>query len=135
MTGDVAPFCAGSLLMSPDDGRIDHEPFGVGTGGQGIKNHLPDALARPAAKAPMSRVPVAIFLGQRTPARSVFTHPHHRLDKAPIVLRCSPGIAWLARQGVLDPQPLILSQMHVIAQQNLLVPQSLSYSPLNVHTA
>jgi hypothetical protein len=29
---------------------------------------------------------------------------------------------------------LILSQMHVIAQQNLLVPQSLSYLPLNVHT-
>ncbi len=61
MTGDVAPFCAGSLLMSPDDRRIDHEPFCVGTGGQGVENHLPDSLARPAAKAPMRQVPVAVF--------------------------------------------------------------------------
>src|ERR1700677_4945013 len=97
MTGDVAPFCAGSLLMSPDDRRIDHEPFCVGTGGQGVENHLPDSLARPAAKAPVRRVPVAVFLGQRTPARSVFTHPHHRLDKAPIVLGGSSGITRFAR--------------------------------------
>jgi hypothetical protein len=35
--------------------------------------------------------------------------------------------------SVFDSQPLILAQMHIIAQQNLLVPQSLSYLLLNVH--
>ena len=135
MPGDVAPFCASGLLMSPDDRRINHEPLGVGAGRQGVENHLPDSQARPAAEAPVGRVPVAVFPGQRPPARPVFTHPHHRLNKAPIVPGGSTGIAHLARQGVLDPQPLILSQMHIVAQQNLLVLQSLSYSRLNVHTA
>ena len=120
--------------MGSDDRRIDHEPFRIGAGGQSVENHLPDSQARPAAKAPMGRVPVAVFPRQRTPARPVFTHPHHRLDKTSIVPGGPSGISRLARQGVLDPHPLILSQMHIIAQQNLLVPQSLSYLSLNVHT-
>ena len=119
--------------MGPDDRRIDHEPLGVGAHRQRVENHLPDSQARPAVKAPVRRVPVPVFLGQRPPARPVFTHPHHRLDKTSIVPGSPSGITRLARQGVLDPQPLILSQMHIIAQQNLLVPQSLSYLPLNVH--
>ena len=109
MPGDVAPFCAGGLLMSPDNRRIDHEPFGVGTGRQGVENHLPDSPTRPAAKAPVGRVPVAVFPGQRAPARPVFTHPHHRLDKAPVILGGSTRIACFTRQGILDPQPLVLS--------------------------
>jgi hypothetical protein len=121
--------------MSPDDRRIDHQPLGIGTGGQGVEKHLPHPQARPAAKTPVRRVPVAVLLGQCAPACPVTGHPQDRLDKAPVVVGRTAWITALARQGVSDPLPLIFPQLLGITQRSLLVPPYLPHLLLNVHTA
>jgi hypothetical protein len=69
---------------------INHEPLKVRGIDKPLKQSLPDAFVAPAAKAPMSIIPVAVFWRKVSPRRSRAQYPEHSVDKKPVVF-CDPS--------------------------------------------
>jgi hypothetical protein len=98
------------MLMSPHDGGIEHHVFVVVVAGQQLENALENAALRPSAKALMHNLPVAEPRRQLTPGDAGPISIKNRLDKQSIVRRVAADVAFAARQKILDPFPLVVSQ-------------------------
>jgi hypothetical protein len=96
--------------MSPHDGAVDHRAFIVRILGKLPKNTLPDASFSPSAEAAVDVFPVAEAFRQVPPWHARPVTIQDRLDKQPIVGRGDTDGAWLARQIVLDPIPLVIAE-------------------------
>lgn len=87
------PFCAGGMLMRPDDRGIDDQMFEVGVLDQDLKDARPRPAFGPAAKAPEGRVPIAELRRQITPGCTGASHPKHCFYKQAIVPAVTTWIA------------------------------------------
>jgi len=97
------------VLVSSDNGAVDHGIFVVGISGQAFEDALPNPIFRPAAEPPMRVLPAAEALGQVAPRNSGTIPIEDRFHKATIVLGSRADISQLPREQVLDPLPLILA--------------------------
>src|SRR6266511_478717 len=98
------------MLMSPDDGRVDHHVFVVGIACQHLENALDDTALRPSAEAFVHDLPVAETGREITPWYPCSISVKNRLDKQPVVRRSAANMTFTARQEILNPRPLVVSQ-------------------------
>jgi len=101
---------AGAGLVGAHDGAVDHGVFVVGLAREVFEDALPHPRVGPAAEAPMHLHTITEALGQVAPGYASPVAIEHRLDKQPIVRRRDPNPAWLPRQQMLDPLPLVVTQ-------------------------
>src|SRR5215212_990404 len=77
---------------------------------RGVRRRVATPRVGPAAEAPMHLHTITEALGQVAPGYASPVAIEHRLDKQPIVRRRDPDPAWLPRQQMLDPLPLVVTQ-------------------------
>ncbi len=65
----------GGMLMSADDGRVDHQPFQIGFACQNGKHVVENPPFYPAVVTSLHRPIVAEPFGQVTPATARASHP------------------------------------------------------------
>jgi len=75
--------------MSPNDRRIDQQPFQVGVFREDGHDLRPDSLASPAVETLERRVPVSQPFRQVPPGYSRFGDPENGIEEEPIVCRDS----------------------------------------------
>src|ERR1700674_902556 len=97
-----SPFCAGCVLVCPDDGCVDHHVLEVGIVGQRLEKTLPTAFARPSQKASVHAVPLAELIRQIAPRCPRPQDPKHGIDEQTIVLTAATLVALLAGNQLLD---------------------------------
>lgn len=98
------------MLMRPHDGAVDHGVLVVGILGQVGEYRFPDSTSAPAHMARVNHPEIPEPFGQIPPGNAGSIAVDHRLDKPPVVLRRDAHPAFAARQQVLNPLPLIVSQ-------------------------
>ena len=72
------------MLMSSDDGDVDHRVFVVRIVSQRLEKTLPHAALRPPREPRVNVLPVAEALGQIPPRRPRAEFPNHRLNEKSI---------------------------------------------------
>jgi hypothetical protein len=108
------------MLMSPHDGRIDHHVFVIVIACQQLENAFENTALRPSAEALVHDLPVAQAGREITPWNPRSISVKNRIDKQPVV-RCSAAdMTFPARQEILDPFPLIVSQSKALHRSALL---------------
>ena len=108
------------MLMSPDDGRIDHHVFVVGIACQQLENAFDNTALRPSAEALVHDLPVAETGREITPWYPRSISVKNRLDKQPVVRRSAADMTFTTRQEILDPFPLVVSQSKALHGSALL---------------
>jgi hypothetical protein len=89
------------MLMGPDDGSVDHQPFGVRLDPENLQNRLPKASLAPTVEAGEDAVPRPEFLRQIPPGRTGPVFSENGFEHAPMVLRGRP--VFLERLYVVCP--------------------------------
>jgi hypothetical protein len=110
-----------TVLMSTDDGAIDHRVFVIGIYGQVLENAFPNPALGPSAKPGMHEAPTPKSLRQISPRNPCTIAIKHRFNKQTIVFRRDPYRIFSTRQQVFDSFPLISSQG--IASHHRLAPR------------
>jgi hypothetical protein len=107
-----APFFsrAGAVLVSAHNGGIDHHIFVVMILGQQLENTFEDPALCPPAEPLVDRFPMAKPLREVAPGTSRSKSVKDSFDKQPIVLGSAAHMAFAARQKILDPIPLVVTQ-------------------------
>src|SRR5438093_13753443 len=100
-------FCACRMLVGADDARIQNQPFQVGVL-QLAKNPLPDSFARPTIKPSPDGVPFAEALWKIAPGSTGLRNPKNRVNEKSVVGSSHAGVAFLARQKILDTFPMFI---------------------------
>jgi len=98
------------VLVSPNDGAVDHRVLVVGIGCEMLKEALPHPGFGPATEPPVRVLPVPEAFRQVAPRDSRAISIQNRLDEAAIVAGGCPGITWLAGKQILDPFSLIVAK-------------------------
>jgi hypothetical protein len=62
-----SPFCAGAMLVDPDECAVDEDIFEIGIVAERLENVLPNALLRPPPEASTRRKPLAERFRQIAP--------------------------------------------------------------------
>ncbi|MEP6935552.1 MAG: hypothetical protein ABI988_16715, partial [Nitrospirota bacterium] len=75
--------------------------------------------------------PPPVHAGQGAPGRTRTTDPPHRLDKAPMIARAAHS-AGVAGERIVDPLPLILSQIGRVGHEDLPLGEILAQCSLPV---
>jgi hypothetical protein len=73
-----------TMLMSSDDGGVDHRVFVVRIVSQRLEKTLPYGARRPPREPRVNVLPVAEALGQIAPRRPRAEFPNHRLNEKSI---------------------------------------------------
>jgi len=107
------------MLMSAYDGGVEHHVFVVVIARQDLKNALENAAFRPSAEALMDDLPVTKTRRQITPGNARAVSVKNGLDKQPVVRCRAPDMAFTARQKILDPFPLVVSQSKALHRSAL----------------
>ncbi len=97
------------MLVSPNNGCVDHHVLVVVITGQQLENTLENPALRPPVEALVDDVPVAEALGKIAPRNAGSKSVDNRVNKQPVVLCRSANVAFAARQKVLDPLPLVIA--------------------------
>ena len=100
----------GAVLMSPHDGGVDHHVLIVVVGGQHIEDTSKYTARRPPAETLVDNLPIAEPTRKIAPRNTGPVAVKHSLHKQPVVLSRTANVALTARQRVLDPFPLVVSQ-------------------------
>jgi hypothetical protein len=99
------------MLMSSDDGGVDHRVFVVRIVSQRLEKTLPNTALRPPREPRVNVLPVAEALGQIAPRRPRAEFPNHRLNEKTIAqLAIASDMSWTARQQMFNPRKLIVAQ-------------------------
>ena len=106
----ASPFCAGALLVDPDDRAVDDGVLEIGITRQATEDPLEYTLHRPSAEALEDRIPVPERLMQIAPWRSRTRNPKYRLNKQSVVGARAPRVAGLTRKQRRNPRPLLVAQ-------------------------
>ena len=106
-----SPFfsCAGAVLVSADNGGIDHHVFVVVIARQHFENALENPALRPPAEALVDDFPVTETLGEITPRNARPISKENGFDEQPIVRRRAADMAFAAGQKILEPIPLVVT--------------------------
>ena len=100
------------MLMGANDGRVQEDLLEIRILGQRREHPRPHARIGPPRKAPEDRVPETELLGQIPPRTPRPGNPQDGLDEATVIRSAAAPVSYLARQHLLDPRPLIISQPH-----------------------
>src|SRR5580698_8052969 len=105
MAWSSPPFeCARTVLMSSDDGGVDHRVFVVRIVSQRLEKILPHAALRPPREPRVNVLPVAEALGQIPPWRPQAEFPNHRLnEKAIAQFAIASDMSRTTRQQMFNP--------------------------------
>ena len=99
------------MLMSSDDGGVDHRVFVVRIVSQRLEKTLPNTALRPPREPRVNVLPIAEALGQIAPRRPRAEFPNHRLNKKSIAqLAIASDMSWTTRQQMFNPRKLIVAQ-------------------------
>lgn len=93
--------------MSSYDRRVKHYPVEVRLS-EGLKDHLPAPLFRPAVEALIDGVVLAEALREVFPGSPGVGNPKHGVEKAAVVVGVAAGIARLARKQGLKSVVLLV---------------------------
>ena len=96
--------------MSAHNSGVDHHVLVVGIARQQLENAFENAALRPSAKALVNNLPVAETRRQIAPWNAGSIAVKNRIDEQSVVRRRAADMALSARQKILDPLPLIVSQ-------------------------
>jgi hypothetical protein len=99
------------MLMHTDDRTVEKNFFKICVFGQLGKDPLPDLAAFPPCKPLVDAVPQTELFRQVAPGRSRPCHPQDGVDEQTIVGGGPSAVAWFAREQVLNPIPLIVTQV------------------------
>jgi hypothetical protein len=103
------------MLMSSDDGGVDHRVFVVRIVSQRLEKTLPYAALRPSREPRVDVLPGAEALGQIAPRRTRAEFPNYRFDEKPIAqLAVAADVARPIRQQVFNPRKLVVAQSVVL---------------------
>lgn len=80
----MSPFCSHSVLVSADDGSIEHHPFGVGLAAENLQNGLPHTRTAPPVEPREYRYPRAKPFREIAPGRSCPMFPEDGSDEGAI---------------------------------------------------
>jgi hypothetical protein len=106
------------MLMSSDDGGVDHRVFVVRIVSQRLEKTLPYAALRPPREPRVNVLPVAEALGQIAPRCTRAKFPNHRLDEKPIAqLAVASDMSRPTRQQVFNPRKLVVAQSVALHQK------------------
>src|ERR1700681_150088 len=101
---------ARTMLMSSDDGGVDHRVFVVRIVSQRLDKTLPYAGLRPPREPRMNVLPMAEALSQIAPRRTRAKFPNHRFDEKPIAqLAVAAHVARPNRQQMFNPCKLVVA--------------------------
>src|SRR5258708_1445631 len=106
-----SPFCAGRMLVRPDDSGIDHDVLEIWIVRQRLEKTLPNAFARPSVEAHEHTVPSPKCRRQIAPRRAGAQDPKYRVDEQPVVLTGPPPVALLARDQIRNTHPLYICEL------------------------
>lgn len=73
----------------------------------------------PSSVAGENAVTLARRIGQLTLLRARPRHPHHTVERAPVVLRAPTPVTTLGRQQRTDQRPLVILKSNPLAQRCL----------------
>jgi len=96
--------------MGAHDGAVDHRVFVVGIGCEHVEHLLPDPGLRPARPPCVHLDRVAEPVRQVAPWNARPVTIENRLDEQPVVAGGHADRTFAARQQVLDPFPLFVTQ-------------------------
>jgi|HubBroStandDraft_3_1064219.scaffolds.fasta_scaffold46103_3 hypothetical protein len=99
------------MLMSSDDGGVDHRVFVVRIVSQRLEKILPYAALRPPREPRVNVLPIAEALGQIAPRRPRAEFPNHRLNEEAIAQRAiASDMPRTTRQQMFNPPKLLVVQ-------------------------
>ena len=98
------------MLVSANNGRVDHHVFVVVVDCQHLENTFEDPALRPPAKALVDDFPITETLGEITPRNAGSISVENGLNKQSIISCCAADMAFAARKKILDPVPLVIAQ-------------------------
>jgi hypothetical protein len=98
------------MLVGANHRTIDQQPFQVRIL-EFSEQPFPNPFPGPAVESPPHAVPVAEALGQVPPGSAGFRDPEDRVDEQAIILGCDPGVAFLARQKILNSIPIVIGDL------------------------
>ncbi len=82
---------AASALVSPHDGRVDHEILIIRIVCKNLEDLFPNTSFGPASKSLVSAFPIAESFGHVASVRSAAQHPQHRSRKSGYLRLLCPG--------------------------------------------
>src|SRR5262249_39099454 len=106
-----SPFCAGCMLVRPDDGGIDHHVLEIWVLPQDFEKTLPNALFRPAIEPHENAIPRAKWFRKIAPRCTRAQNPKHSIEEQPVILASPTSVAFLARYQMLDTRPLHIAEV------------------------
>jgi len=97
--------------MHTDDRGINDRELVVEVGGEGVKDLRPHAAFGPTQESRVHRLPFRIPLREIAPRGAAPQHPKDCVEHLPVRPRSTASSAMIRRQQILDPLPLLLSQL------------------------
>jgi hypothetical protein len=97
----------GSVLVSSNHGRVDHDPVEVRFL-EPFKNGSPASLLRPIVEAMIDSVVFAEAFRQVRPGRTGASDPNHRVNKPTVIFGISTGGSRLSGKQRFDPLILLI---------------------------
>ena len=101
---------AGAMLVSADDGGVNHHVFIVVIAGQELENPLESTTLGPSVEALIDDLPVAKARGRIAPREAGAKPEQNGFDEQTIVRRRAAHMAFGAWQNVFDPIPSVVAQ-------------------------
>ena len=98
------------MLVSSDNGAVDHGALVVGISGKMLEQSLPNPALGPTAEPPVGVLPIAETFWQVAPRDSRAISIEDRFDEAAIVARRDTDVPNFSRKQVFDPLPFIVTQ-------------------------
>jgi hypothetical protein len=102
----------GAVLMSANDGTIDHDVFRVGLLGQYRQQLGPDAFFRPPAEPAMNVAEVAVFFRKVTPGNSCPVSVQNSVYKQAVISRRDSNMTSPTGEHIFDTIPLVVANTH-----------------------
>ena len=99
----------GAVLVSSNNGGIDHHVFVVVIARQQLENTLENTALRPPIEALVGDFPISETLRKITLWNAGSISVQNCFDKQPIIRRSAANMAFAAGQKILDPLPLIVT--------------------------
>jgi hypothetical protein len=105
-------------MMRPDNCAVDHVGASIPLDqfSQSFEHCFEHTGLDPASISAEDAVPLAVFIRQVPPLRTLMRHPHHAFEIAPIVLSRAASAPSLSGKKRTDHRPLIVCQTNPFAQ-------------------
>jgi hypothetical protein len=97
------------VLVSADDGGVDHHVFVIVIARQLLENALENPTLRPSTETLMDDLPITKALRQIAPRDASSISVQNSFNEQSVVRRSAAHVAFPTRQKILDPPPLVVA--------------------------